>query len=328
MNTRITISTILILISFSTYGQFSRQNIETDSSKIEIIRNSVYHIYEETYKNKDSVWYSVHFIKDTTRLNTEGWKTKDDKYLGIWREYNFEGQLLYTRDYDNATCVVNKDLYPYNDLLEKMKSKADSLIISAYSQEFFENYVRFEFNCYAYDEDGYVGSWTEPIKRRPTEFLFRYSVKIGETDWYPEMIGIKLDSLGNYVPSLDDRWNRYGFEDVKGNKKTFNIDKADASKIATKHGLVISDTTEISEFLTWENFQNQTFYNGRFRYYITELTSKTQYTEDDERQGIIYRFNVYSFNPWTGEFIEMKKMKSRKEWGKHSGHTTGLIPDN
>lgn len=341
MNTRIIISTILILTSFSTFGQFSRQNIETDSSDIEIIRNSVYHIYEETYKNKDSVWYSVHFIKDTTRLNTEGWKTKDDKYLGVWQEYNFEGELMYTRDHEKAICTVNKDLYPYHDLLERMKSKADSLIITTYSQEFFDNHVRFDFDCYAYHGhwitlgDGekywskdYLGSWIEPMKSKPNTFKFRYSVKIGNTEWYPEMIGIDLDSLGNYVPSSDDRWNRYGFEDVKGDKRTFNIDKSEASKIAINHGLVISDTTQTSEFLTWENFQNQTFYNGRFRYYITELTNKTRYTEGDERQGIIYRYNVYSFNPWTGEFIEMKKMKSREEWGKDSGHRTGLIPDN
>ncbi|MDC6350062.1 hypothetical protein PP178_00735 [Zeaxanthinibacter sp. PT1] len=328
MNTKTIISTILFLTYFSASGQFRKQNIETDSSEIQIIRNSVYHVYEEAYKNKDSVWFSVHFIKDTTRLNTEGWKTKENKYLGVWREYNFEGQLLYTRDYDNASCIINKDLYPYHHLVEKMKSKADSLIISTYSQEFFENFVRFNFNCSAYDEEGYVGSWTKPLKRRPTEFLFRYSVKIGETDWFPEMIGITLDSLGKYVPNSDDRWNRYGFEEVKGNKRTFNIDRDDACKIATKHGLVLSDTTEISEFLTWENFQNQTFYNGRFRYYITELTGKTEYNKGDVRKGIIYRFNVYSFNPWTGEFIEMKKMKSRKEWGKHSGHITGLIPDN
>jgi len=305
------------------------------------MRNSGYHIYEETFKDKDSWLYSGYFAKYTTRLNKQGWKTTDGKYLGVWREYNFKGQLMYTRDYDNATCVVNKDIYPYHHLLEKIKSKADSLIITTYSQEFFYNHVRFDFDCSAYhghwetlsdgekywDED-YLGSWIEPMKSKPNSFIFRYSVRIKDADWNYQMIGMDLDSLGNYVPTSDDRWNRYGFEDVKGNKRTFNIDKAEARKVASKHGLVISDTSEVSEFLTWENFQKQTFYNGRFRYYITELTSKTEYTKGLERRGIIYRFNVYSFNPWTGEFVEMKKMKSIEEWGEKSGHTTGLVPDN
>jgi len=313
MNTRTIISTILFLTSISTFGQFSRQNIETDSSDIEIIRNSVYHIYEETYRQKDSVWYSVHFIKDTTRLNTEGWKTKGDKYFGVWPEYNFEGELMYTRDHDKATCVVNKDFYPYHDLLKRMKSKADSLIVSTYSQEFFNKYVRFEFNCFTYDEKGYVGSWIEPIERSPTKFLFRYSVRIGETDWYPEMIGIELDLEGNYLPS-HDFWNNYGFENVKSQKKTFEIDKLKAMGIAKKHGLVITDQDKINEFLKWEKFNKAEFYDGQFRYCITELTEEFKDIKEKGRSRAISKFNVYSFNPWTGEFVEMKKMKNIHSW--------------
>lgn len=326
MKTRTIISTILILTSLSTFGQF-RQNIETDSSDIEIIRNSAYHIYEETFKNKDSVWYSVHYIRDTTRLNTEGWKTKDGKYLGVWREYNFEGQLMYTRDYDNTTCVVNKDLYPYHELLEEMKSKADRLIISTYSKEFFDNHVRFDFNCNAYDEKGYVGSWIEPIKRRPTEFLFRYSVKIGDTDWSPEMIGIELDSDGNYLPS-HDFWNNYGFENVKSQKKTFQIDKSKAMETAKQHGLRTTDLDKVSEFLKWEKFKKTEFYDGQFRYYISELTDEIKDIKENGRSSVVYKYNVYSFNPWTGEFVEIKKMKNIHAWEEHSGNWTGLIPDD
>ena len=221
---KIVIFLVLSVASVSSYGQFTREKIKTDSSEIEIIKNSVYHIYQETYKNKNSIWYSVHYIKDTTRLKTEGWKTKSNKHLGLWRDYNFAGQLMYTRDYENATVEVNKALYPYHDFLKKTKLKADSLIIATYSQEFFENHVRFNYNSYAYDEKGYVGNWTEPMERKPTKFLFRYSVRIGKSDWHPEMIGIKRDSTGSYIPSLDF-WNNYGFEKVTSRKKTFQIDK-------------------------------------------------------------------------------------------------------
>jgi len=65
-----------------------------------------------------------------------------------------------------------------------------------------------------------------------------------------------------------------------------------------------------------------------FRYYIIELTSITKYKKGKSRKGIVYRFDVYSFNPWTGEFIEKKRMKSIQEWGKVSGFRTGLLPDN
>ncbi len=326
MKTKTIIFTIIILNSFSSFGQFSRQKIETDSSNIEIIRNSVYRVYEETYKNKDSVWYSVHFIKDTTRLNTEGWRTKDDKYLGVWKEYNFDKELMYIRDYDNATCEINKDLYPFYDILEKMKLKADSLIISTYSKEFFERHVRFDFNCATYDKEGYVGNWVEPIKRKPTKFLFRYQVKLNTSEWYDEMIGIELDENGEYIPN-EGFWNNYGFEKVNSNHKTFKIDKNKAIEIAKSKGLKTNDLSKVSEFLKWEKFKKPEFYNGQFKYYITEFTDEIKDIKTEGRSRITYKYNVYSFDPWTGKFIEKKKMKRIKECEKNSGFTSDLLPD-
>lgn len=330
-----------LLLSLNGKSQFGRIEIETDSSHIELIRNSVYRVWEETYKYQDSVWYSVHFIKDTTKLHREGWRTKAGKHLGVWREYNFEGALMNTRDYEKTTCEINTDLYPYYDLLKKMKSKADSLIISTYSQAFFNNHVRFEFDCIAYDGKwktyagdeqpiwikNYLGSWVEPLKGKPNSFKFRYSVKIGNSAWYKEMIGIDLDSLGRFVPS-HDFWNNYGFEQVKTSKRTFQIEKLKAMEIAQGYGLKITDPEKVFAFLEWEKFKKAQFYDGQFRYYITELIDEIKYKEGKDRKGIIYKFNVYSFNPWTGEFIEKKKMKSRKEWSKNSGHRTGLLPDD
>ena len=323
MNSKFQLTFFTLISGLSVFGQFSRENISTDSSDIEIIRNSVYYVYEESYKNKDSVWYSVHYIKDTTRLNTEGWKRKNGKHLGIWKEYNFDKQLLFTRDYDNAICEVNRQLFPHHEILERMKKKADSLIISNYSQEFFDSQVRFNFNCYAYDNDGYVGSWTEPMKRKPTEFLFRYQVRLKNSDWQSEMIGISLDENGNYIPS-HDRFNNNGFEKLNSENRTFEIDKTKAISIAKEHGL---KGKNISEFLKWERFNKATFYDGQFKYYIAELIDQIDEIKKEGRSRITYKFNVYSFNPWTGKFLGKKKMKQIKEWGKNSGFTSDLLPD-
>lgn len=77
----------------------------------------------------------------------------------------------------------------YHDLLEQIKKKADSLIISTYSKEFFETNVHFDFELNAYDDDGYVGNWIEPMERKPTNFIIKYSVKVDSSDWYEKMIG-------------------------------------------------------------------------------------------------------------------------------------------
>lgn len=328
-------------ISLSGYGQFERIEFETDSSRVELIRNSLYKTWHETYKYKDSVRFITWFIDDTTQVHYEHWTTKANEFFGISREFKKDGTLMYEWNHDNGFCEVNREFYPYYHMLEDMKKKADSLMIATYSQIFFDNHVRFNFNCTAYtgkwkeyswaDEKqwilDYSGTWTEPMKSKPNSFLFRYDVKLDNSDWYQDLIGIKLDSLGNYVPSRD-RWNNYGFEEVETTTGTFSIDKEQAILIASKHGLKSDKESEISEFLTWEKFNNGEFYDGQFRYYITELYDKIEYKEMNDRQGIIFKFNVYVFNPWTNEFIEKKKMKSRKEWGKDSGHSTGLRPDD
>lgn len=327
----------------NSFGQtpFSEE-IETVSSNIEIIRNSVYRIYTETFKRKDSVWYSVTFIDDTTKLNTEGWELKNGKRLGIWKEYDREGNLLFTQNHDKHTCVVNPKMFPYHFMLEKMKQTADKMIIEAYGKQFMEKHIVFDFDCYAYDKyktksvisddslwtEDYLGSWTEPMTSKPNSFLLRYEVRLNQTDQNFIELGICLDSNGKYAPSEDDMTNNYGFEAVKAQNKNFTIDKDKAIELAKKVGLTETDKANIDEFLFWENFKKQKYFNGQFRYYITELTEKKEYKVSNKRQGIVHRYLVYVFNPWTGQFVEKKRMKTIKEWEELSGSSTGLIPDN
>lgn len=302
--------------------------IETDSSSINIIRNSVYRVYTETFKRKDSVWYSVTYIDDTTKLNTEGWQLKNGRRLGIWKEYDREGNLLFTQNHDKHTCVVNPKMFPYHSILEQMKQTADKMIIEAYGRQFMDKHIVFNFDCYAYNKDeDYLGSWTEPMTSKPNSFLLRYEVRLHQSDEDFIELGICLDSNGKYIPSADDMSNNYGFEQVKTQNRNFTIDKTKAIELAKKVGLTESDKTKINEFLFWESFKKQKYFNGQFRYYITELTEIQEYKVSQNRQGIVYRYTVYVFNPWTGQFVEKKKMKTIKEWEELSGSSTGLIPD-
>jgi len=234
---------------------------------------------------------------------------------------------MYTWDHERDICEVNRAIYPYFDLLEKMKAKADSMIIATYSKEFFENHVRFNFHFSAYDKGGgYVGTWTEPLQGKPTQFLFRYDVKLKTSGWYTDMMEFELDSVGKYIPGRG-LWSNYGFENVKSQRRTFEIDKNKAVEIAKEKGFVSTASNEVSEFLFWEKYKTYNFYNGEFRYYITLLTEEIKDIKKRGRSSIVYKYDVCSFNPWTGEFIEMKKMKRIKEWEKLSGSTSGLMPD-
>jgi len=333
----------LFFLSASVNGQQPfEENIETDSSNINIIRNSVYRVYTETFKRTDSVWYNVTYIDDTTKLNTEGWELKNGRQLGTWKEYDSKGNLLFTENHDKHTCTVNPKMFPYHKILEAMKLAADKMITDAYGKQFMDKHVIFNFDCNAYNKyktkfgcckdsmwtEDYLGSWTEPMTSKPNSFLLRYEVRLNQADEDFIELGICLDSNGKYVPSEDDMTNNYGFEKVKPQNKNFTIAKNKAIESARKVGLKEQDRTKIDEFLFWENFRKQKYFNGQFRYYITELIEEKQYNQSKNRQAFIKRYIVYVFNPWTGDFIEKKKMKSVREWEDGHGLSTGLIPDN
>ena len=122
--------------------------------------------------------------------------------------------------------------------------------------------------------------------------------------------------------------NNNGFEQVKRQKKNFSVDKTKAIEIAGKAGLVETIPGKIDEFFFLENFRKQKYYNGQFRYNITDLVEQKEYRQGWDRPGVVYKYMDYVFNPWTGEFIEKKKMKAVREWEKLSGFSTGLIPGN
>jgi len=64
VNTKFIISIIVVLIGFPLHGQSSDKKIIKDSTKIEIIGESVYRIHQEIYVKKDSGWAR----SDSTRV--------------------------------------------------------------------------------------------------------------------------------------------------------------------------------------------------------------------------------------------------------------------
>jgi hypothetical protein len=315
-----------LLIHIPVYSQFSEEKIETDSSNISIIRNSLYRVFDEEYKYKDLIWRNVRYINDTTKLLHEGWATKNWRYIGIWNEYLIDGTPVFTVDYDKGTWFVNEKLFPYHDILVKMKLIADSLIVAVYGQDFYNNHIHFAFKCGAYDDAGYVGNWLEPLERKPNEYSFRYDIKLDSIEYYQNMVGISLDENGNYIVE-DDIYSNFGFEKVQSSNKVFRINKKLAIDKSIENGLNLTDSSEVSGFLRWEKNRSKTFYSGSFKFYVTELYEIIKDVKENERSRITYRFYVYSFDPWTGDFLEKKKMKKIAEWEKYSGSTSGLLPD-
>ena len=180
---------LITLISVNGYCQYSKVTFETDSTEVELVKNSEYRIWEETYKNKDSVFYSVRYIKDTTKIHTEGWFNKKEQYLGKWSEHKIDGTWLYTIDYTNHSWKYNKEEFKYQPFKDAIKTKADTILQGIFGKEFFDNNIAFNFDGHSYIgkwetfdtgtfwmQDKYLDDWTKPVHQKPNSFVIALSL--------------------------------------------------------------------------------------------------------------------------------------------------------
>ena len=130
-----------------------------------------------------------------------------------------------------------------------------------------------------------------------------------------------------FIPSVSEQI--FGFEKIdKKQNQGFQLSFDNALRIAKQNGLVENDSTKAMSFLKWEGFNKPILYNGQFRFYVIIKTKTVKDLNPNGRSNVTDKYDVYSFNPWTGQFLEKKKMKSIRSWEEHSGSSSGLIPDD
>jgi hypothetical protein len=284
-----------------------------------------------TFPNDQKVQHDEYYYNDTRVLESNiSYKLPNRELTGVTRKYNRKGELEYEQDYDKGTWVVMKfDHYPYYDILVKIKSKGDSLIEANYGREFLARYVVWSPEGSAfYSEDGAGATWNDYQEWKPSRFLLRYSIRLSQDVIYDEQIEINFNSSGQVIFPSDK------YDDVKGFDRGaigdgYVLTKGDAIEKAKKIGLVESDSTKAFTFLTW-NYDieaKKELQNGHFVYCVGVVTKIIQSKLPHDRNRIEYKYDVYSFNPWTGVFLERKKMKAFREWERFSGLSTGLMPD-
>ncbi len=314
------ILSIVILGIKPLFGQFNEEKIRTDSSEINIVRNSAYKIWKETYKNKDLIFYSVRNIDDTTQIIEEGWERKNHDRVGNWITNSPNGIWLNTINYDNDTWKYNRDEYPYHAVLDSIKQKADKIIIEKYGQAFFKNNVRFKFHGAAligewktldsitiWDRNEYVGDWTEPIKKKPNGFYLDYTIKLDNKHYYYDMLRVELDSAGNLI----DNSNLFEvlFKERKVPKSDkFHLKYDDALEVCKKNGLVIKKGQEFEATLRY-GFRKRYLYAGEYYFQVAQQYDKKTSGDCSKECVETKYYKVWRFNPWTSELFFNKKMK-------------------
>ncbi|AHM59330.1 hypothetical protein D770_05315 [Flammeovirgaceae bacterium 311] len=318
--------TLLILLLPVTLFSQEMTKVETDSSVIETKYykglNSIREFNE--LKNKDKTYYREYYY-DTKILKQEG-VFVDGDFVGISREYSADGDLIRVINHDAGTWSIHgKTEFPFYELQESIKLKGDSLIKEVYSKEFFEKHVVWSIgSSYTYNENE-SGSWSDVFESKPTKFLLRYDIMLDEGHVYDDMIGFELDSKGNYLPNQYQQIN--GFEKLPDTSKcSFTLTYDLAIKLAKENGLVETDTSKATGLLKWQGYKKPELFNGHYRFYVIQLyDSKKIAGENKDHYEITDYYNVWSFNPWSSELVEQKKMKQVHSREGYHGHLTGFI---
>ncbi|HMK27657.1 MAG TPA: hypothetical protein VK483_16615 [Chitinophagaceae bacterium] len=309
-------------------AQEKTDTIKTDSSIIITrTREAGGTSIHEYYTDKNIVKYKFYSRRQT--LEEQGYYDTSGNVVGIWKQYDEKGTLLRQEDYNKRSWIVfDKKLYPYKGLMDGMKIKGDEILKKWYGKQFFEKHIKWSMSgSYMYDDnDDLQENWTEPTSVKPTKFLLRYDIVYDKLHIYEEMIEFEINSEGNFI--IESNGDIKGFE--KPGIPVYKLSIKEAIQKAKAEGMKETDSIKPEAFLFWEPAQTEkpAVQNGSFKFYITEFINneKTDFSKPGHYL-ITNHYNVYIFSPWTGKFLEKRKMKIINRWEGSHGGSSGLIAE-
>lgn len=322
---------MLLTACLKSYSQYGHQIISTDSSDIEITRNSIYKISEETFKNRDSVFYSARYIQDSTQLSSQGWKRKNGDRMGKWIHFDIDSTWLSTIDYTTHTWKYNRKAFQHQDLKNAMKQKADSIIIAKLGIGFFRTNVLFNFYGHTYVGNfqsyasgtfwvqNFLGDWSTPVYDTPKGFVLNYSLVLKGNEQFNEILTIELDSLGNLVKDTSMTELKLIEQDVAV-KRTMTISRNQAISICKRNPLLKPDTADYETKLRF-GWQEKGKYPGELYYEVIQLTSEKKEVASSTQSTLTKYYNVWRINPWTSELFYKKPLKMITNWNNGAGVT-------
>ena len=303
------------------------EDIETDSSKISFRyikeRNTILEI--NILKEKDTFYMTERYL-DTNNLRLR-LKYVNGYLSDMTNIFSKNGNLEESLNHDAGKWVVfQKEKYPFYNLKMKMKLNGDSILQHIYSPDFLDNYVVWNFHASKTFKGEKKEGYTQSIKEVPDTYLLVYDIYIQESSIgkVRKTIQFALDSLGNLI--INDAIK--GFEKLsKMTDKTFVIDYEKAFIKVKSFEKDLNDTTKYEVILKWEEFDRQGIYNGKYWYYFLVPIEVVDRKVKDYNSYIEYKYHVYIFDPWTSEFVEMKKMKMIDMISFKCHTNTGLMLD-
>jgi hypothetical protein len=119
-----------------------------------------------------------------------------------WHYYTAGGRNYLTIDYANLTRMLHDTLFQFQEYQDEIREKADSIVCSYYSREFFDKHIKLNANrsrwVLSSPRKHQEGLWFELFDSRPRYFEMAYLVMISPTMGFA-YIQFKLNDEGELI---------------------------------------------------------------------------------------------------------------------------------
>lgn len=175
-----------------------------------------------------------------------------------------------------VSCSFNSQNENQNKIPQNIIEQADEFIISKCGREFFDKYIKLDF-----EQSKFVSSF----------YLMKYKFKMPEKSFVDETIEFSIDTLGNIISEKEI----YGIPDCINNPTDckFNITKSQAKEIALKNNFDKGIKDWKYDFTYSTKYQK---YVWQIRTTLSEFKSESRYRASGKEMIIA---------PFDGKVIEI-----------------------
>ncbi|GAB2842668.1 hypothetical protein GCM10027043_52460 [Ferruginibacter profundus] len=303
------------------FAQDKTTIIQTDSSVIEsVCKAGSYKIVEERFKKGNRI-LSTSYFDDTMTIKNISYNDTLGNFIGVQKIFDKKGKLILTIDHDKLNWNADTDVYHNYLLLVRVKARADSVLRIYFGKQFTSTSIRWNiFNsCYFAGNSSSPNfdiSWTREdySSYKPTVCYIVYDI-VNENEWRGQL-KMLIDTTGNIqdgqLTQNGDTLYNEGFKKFTNNEQPFyKLSIKHALEKAKALGLKKGDDLITSTSYEWERDKNSVspILNGNVRLIISQSgKSDFKFVGDiGVRTGYT---NMWVFDPWSGDFIEKRKIKN------------------
>ena len=315
------ITSVLLFSSSFLFAQDKTTIIQTDFSVIKsVCKAGSYKIVEERFKKGNRILHTS-YHEDTLTIKNSHYTDTLNNFIGVQKIFDKKGKLIVSIDHTRLTWNADTGVYPSFPLLVRVKARADSVLRIYFGKEFASTSMRWNIfsSCYFAGNSrspNFGISWTREDypSDEPTLCHVVYDI-VNEDEWRGQ-VRMLIDTAGNIQGGqlTEPGFTLFneGFKKFRNNEQPFyKLSIKHALKKAEGLGLEKGEHIITTSSYIWERDKDPVcpIFNGNVRLIISQ-SRKSDFKFVGDVGVWTGNTNMWVFDPWSGDFIEKRKIKN------------------